>query len=903
MFVKIEDILSATNGGLDIILMYYPQARECVNSRKKQFKIRDDERTPSAALKQLSDGTWIVTDFGDDHVSRNGINICMHEDHLSFKEAIAKIASLFNVGGLTSEFNKPEFKKRKARDDEKPRSYSFEYRDITESDLKILGDRITIDIAKKYGVKSLVSFTYIDAEGEATTTLSNDNYPIFLFEFGEFRKIYQPNCYDKNYRFRYDGNKPKDHIFGLAHLIQAYNDFNSSNEEGITKRLRECLIAGGERDALNIAGMGYPVVWFNSETAVITDKQFNTLRKYAENIYYVGDIDKTGIKSAFRHGLANLDLNLVFLPEKLMEYTDKRRNKRKDTSDFVEIYSNEYFNKIVAASCPLRFYDICVTDKGTTFQFNNKQVYLFLQANGFCRIDNPNSRTGSSIVRIQENIVTEQKPEHVKEFIIKYCRDNYMPIGIENMIHRTKQLSEQSLVSLPVVDIDFTNCDRGTQYMFFKHVTWKITSNQVIEIKSKSTDKYVWDKEVLDHDVKILKPFFKISGSIDTGFNIEIENNHGSNFFNYLVNTSRVHWRKEFDGIEDIEAYRKSNNFKITSDRLDEIQNSEQIHHLVNKIFGIGYLLHRFKEKSRAWLVFAMDNKLSDIGESNGRSGKSITFESLYHLMKHDTIGGRDPKVFENKHVFENINEHTDFVLIDDVHQYFDSDFLFDKITGSMPINPKNTSGYKLPFEKSPKMAATSNHGLKRVDASTRDRILFMVYSDWYHVKTEDNDYTDTHKPINDFCIELFGDMYSREQWNADLNFFAQCVQFYLSCPSPIKIDPPMENVTKRNLLANIGQNFNDWASNYFREENKTLNAKVRKQTAFDSFIRETNARAITKNRFTKNLKEWCKLNAYTYNPAELADANGRIQENDGLNTHDCVYIMSTSFIKPELPF
>ena len=52
--IKVEDILNATNGGLDIILELYPQAKACVDGSKKHFAIRN-EKTPSAAQVQLEE--------------------------------------------------------------------------------------------------------------------------------------------------------------------------------------------------------------------------------------------------------------------------------------------------------------------------------------------------------------------------------------------------------------------------------------------------------------------------------------------------------------------------------------------------------------------------------------------------------------------------------------------------------------------------------------------------------------------------------------------------------------------------------------------------------------------------------------------------------------------------------
>lgn len=51
--ISVEQILNATNGGLDIILSIYPQARDCVHQKNKHFSIRN-ERTPSASLRQFN---------------------------------------------------------------------------------------------------------------------------------------------------------------------------------------------------------------------------------------------------------------------------------------------------------------------------------------------------------------------------------------------------------------------------------------------------------------------------------------------------------------------------------------------------------------------------------------------------------------------------------------------------------------------------------------------------------------------------------------------------------------------------------------------------------------------------------------------------------------------------------
>ncbi|MFQ3578555.1 MAG: hypothetical protein SNJ71_00260 [Bacteroidales bacterium] len=907
MYINFENILAATRGGLDIILHYYPQAKDYVN-KKKLFKIRD-ERTSSAAIKELDNGTWVVTDFGGDQSPKNAIQICMLEENVSYREALLILAERFSISGLSPTIHKPKIEKTPATENHKEKEYSYEVKEkITVEELQVFGEKITPEIAKKYNIYSLVSFTYT-ANRECTTIYSNENYPIFLFDYGIFKKIYQPQSIDKSYRFRYAGKKPNDYIFGIDQVRKLVNDINEDTdvENSKIKKLPEIIIASGERDALNLASYGYPVVWFNSETALISDTQYKQLKDLAEKIYILPDIDKTGVRSALRIALQYIDIHIIWLPQILKKYTDKRGNQRKDFSDYVEIFNkHEDVNKLVRTACPLRFWDVDETEKGKKINLNNKQMYAFLSANGFYRIENKNEKTGYSIIKLQNNVVTAIKPEKIKEFVIQYCQENYLPVAVENMIHRSKQLSETSLVSLPLITLDFTDNTANSQYMYFINAVWEITAERIKTYNSTNIEKYVWSNEVLPHHVKLKNPFFTITGNCETGFEIEIHP-HESKFFNFLIQTSRMFWKREEEllantPIEFQENYIQENKFQIQSSLLTQEEIKEQIHHLINKIFTIGYLLHRFKDKSRAWCVFAMDGKISEVGQSNGRSGKSIAMEALFNFMTYDVIGGRNSRVFENKHVFENINEHIDFILIDDAHEYLDFDFLFDKITGSMPINPKFNAGYKIPFELSPKIAITTNHALKKLDGSTNDRILFMVFSDYYHASGED--YKEERKPIHDFGKMLFGNDFTPEEWNEEINFFAQCIQFYLSRKSPEKINPPMTVINKRNLIASIGQNFNDWADNYFVQDGENADKIISKQEAFENYMKTVNIKGITSNRFTRNLKDWCKLKGYIYNPAPLCDVNGgRLQRQEANKTIDCIFIQTKKEITHTMPF
>jgi len=913
-YIDQQDILNATSGGLDIILRCYPQAREAQNKTDKRFKIRHEERTPSASLKQLDDGVWVVTDFGGDQVPRNGIQVYQKEENLSFREALVQLAGIYGVGEIKAEINKPEFEKRPATAEEKEKDYYFETKDeIPDSNLAVLGPKVTREVCAKYNCYSLKSFTYIKNR-EALINKATENYPIFLFDHGDFKKLYQPLNPDKQYRFRYVGDKPKDYINGLAQLRAAYEKYidqqtknmTDDDETGELKKLGEAIICSGERDALNVAGYGYYPVWFNSETAELSQKNYKAIMQCVEILYNLPDIDDTGIRAAINLGMTYLDIHHIMLPEALRKFKDPRGRSRKDFLDYIEIYPKAWdFKKLINVAKPMRFWTVNITKNGLRYGLSSANTRFFLQNNGFYQLENKNAKTGQMFVHIDGHIVKEIQPKDIKGYLIDFCEKQYLNNEVLEIVLNTNRLSEATLTGLKQIELDFTDYEPDTQFLFFKNKVWKITKDGVFENRPGEVERYMWEEEVIDHNVKKLGDFFKITTLPEDSYDIEIRS-HKSKFFNFLINASRIHWRKELekelDALpeEEAEVYRKKQKFSIDGILLTEEEILEQKLHLVNKIFSIGYLLHRHKSQSRAWAVFAMDNIVGEEGESNGRSGKSFCYKSLKHFMKSVTLPGRNPKITENPHLYDRVTEHTDYILVDDADLYLNFKFFFDSITGELIVNPKNNQSYEIPFEKSPKYCFTSNHALRNLDTSLSARILYTVFSDYYHERTENNDYRETRKIYDDFDKELFEQEYTEQEWNADFNFFAQCLKFYLSVPAPLKINPPMGNVTLRNLLAIMGQAFKDWADAYFDPESENTNKLIVKEFALKNFLDTTNTKGWTTNKFTKAVVAFCRFYGYNYNPKAFQNSQGRISKKIDGTTKEMIYIQTKLEINPE---
>lgn len=881
-YIDQAEIFNRTNGGLDIILQLYPQAQDVIDHKTDKFKMRE-EKTPSASIKQLQDGVWVVTDWGDDAKSRNAIQLFMHSQNVTYRQALEILAERLSIAGETNAVNlKPDYEKRAPEQNEAQKGFYYTPRDATPDELNTIGPNITQELLTRYNMWAVQEYRFVSPDkqtGElvAHCFASTDHYPVFIFEMGDWRKRYEPNNPDKGGRFRYDGDRPKDFIFGLSQCQAAYDELNKKREDDEPEqKLQEIIICSGDRDALNVASMGYQVIWMNSESAKLTHKQLNKLKSIAHRIYNVPDLDATGVKQGHALAMEHLDIYTIRLPKELLNRRDWRGNPCKDVRDFMKYYKPWDFKQLIKTALPYRLWDEMWKENKDgsgylQYRLNNAQVYNFLHQNGYHRFNLPNSKTGYIYIHIDGNVVKEVTPVEIKNFIYQFLKQRNSPPELLNSFYRSQnQLAEASLSNMDVIDIDFTDCDKQSQYLFFQNAIWEVTKEGIKEHLPGSVAKFVWDEELIKHKASLNEPPFEISFNRDTDrYEIQV-NDDSCLFFRYLRNASRVHWRKELEEGQTLTP--------------EEVY--EQELHLINKIYSLGYLLHRYKDPSKPWCVFAMDNKISETGESHGGSGKSIAYKAPRYFMKTVTLEGRNPKLTDNPHLYELVTKHTDYLLIDDANQYLKFDHFFSAITGEIMVNPKHGKQYELSFDETPKFCITSNFTIRNIDPSTERRLLYTVFSDYYHYN-KDGEYQESRSPYDDFGKNLFID-FTEEEWNYAFNTMANCITTFLRFP---KIDPPMDNVEKRNLRTIMTEQFKEWADVYFDEFSHRTDRLYLKSTAFQDFVDTTKLRSWSAQRFKKSLVAWCKYFNFVLNPDVLVNNKGRIIGKHNGQAVEYIYI------------
>lgn len=977
-FIDQKELFEKTDGGRLVIEQYYPQSVKAFTNPNYKFKCRTAEKTASSSVKRMPDGVWVVTDFGDDSKPRNCIQVVMHEEGIEFKAAIDLIAAQFNIvpEEKRKEVYKPEIRRRKAKKGEKDGTYSFETKDFTVKEIRtILAPKVweylvaqiskstdaekieaavlaeVSKVFKRYNFYSLKSHTTIK-NSEAITVSSTDIYPIFMFDLGDWQKIYKPREVMASYRFMYAGEKPTDYVFGLEYAQKCYKEISTIEDgeeadgESFKKigptKLNSITIVSGGSDGLNLACIGqcfkvkgkaketpemlaenfYPV-WLNSETALLNKGVYKNLATIAKTVYNLPDIDTTGKKQAHKLALQYLELKTIYLPEELKAKTDSFRKKAmKDLRDYFRYYTPYDFFTLLRTAYPYRFWDaVPPTEKKDkwTYNVNNKHLYNFLARNGFYRYESESEKEGYFYIQIAGNIVRRIEPKKIRDFINQFIEAEYPDVELMNTFLRTNQLNEASLSNLPFIKIDFTDYDKETQWMFYADAAAEIKADGIKVYKAGDADKYVWEDEVIPHNIITdrrnpapLPDFFTVTECYDIetkertyGLNIH---NQDCLVFRYLINTSRINWREELetrlegvpaedreeyaqthrftkydmhllDGLPteaDREAYATDNRWNIAGPLLTPREKHGQELQLINKLFAIGYQFHRHREAGKSWCLWGMDAKLSDDGNtSHGGSGKSL-LPNLIHsqkLMKAQYREGRNHRLTDNPHFWEGTDRHTDLMLIDDCHRYMKFDFFFSAIGGPITVNPKNNKQYTINSNETPKIWFTSNFPPIDADVSTDRRIIYMLYSDYYHYSRM-GEYREDRSVLDEFG-KNFGNEFTEREWQLFLNLIMQCIKFYLNCTE--KINPPMEFVNKRSLKSSMGDLFEPWANVYFSEEGGKLDIAIVRDEAQTDYIRSTNQKNINSKIFSKSLKAWCAFQGYELNPKELSGKDGRI--------------------------
>ena len=219
--------------------------------------------------------------------------------------------------------------------------------------------------------------------------------------------------------------------------------------------------------------------------------------------------------------------------------------------------------------------------------------------------------------------------------------------------------------------------------------------------------------------------------------------------------------------------------------------------------------------------------------------------------------------------------------------------------TKALEVEKKGKDSQTIPFERSPKFVVGSNFvPNKQHDQTTEARFCEIVISDYFHVRTETNDYLETRTIRAEIGGDLWGAEYHADDYQADIHFLLECMQMYLSLPVKDRRQPsPREQIRQRELQAAIDESIVAWADEHLVSSSGYLDREVLKKQLFQDFRKETKSE-MRQATFTANIKNYCKLDGLENNPLDKTTTqDGRIvrKSTEEGKCVEYVYIASKS--------
>jgi hypothetical protein len=425
-----------------------------------------------------------------------------------------------------------------------------------------------------------------------------------------------------------------------------------------------------------------------------------------------------------------------------------------------------------------------IDEKGN-LRLNQLQLLEFLTSQGFAKTMDENGKI--TFIRFKGRIVEQVKPIQIRDSIMEFLKSQDIE-GLDCFVKEHQKVNAQYLELLPTVSLDLKQDTKDCAYFFFRNVFVKITRKDFTCHSYDELDGHVWSSQILNHDFHPEEP---------------------GDFEKFIRNLSRDH-RGELD-----------------NGRYQSLRS------------GIGYLLHRFKDRNNPKAVILMDSGL-DRNQANGGSGKTLIAQATGKVRK---VRIKDGKHLKNndKFFYQDVDESIDVLFLDDVSKYFDFSSVFPALTTGIQQERKYQDVKVIPFERSPKILIATNFVLQGpVGVSTERRKFEFELSNHYGLN---------HQPIDDFH-HMFFDDWDEGQWNQFFTFMIKCVRLYLS---EGLIDYDRSHLQHQKLIQETCEEFVEYAKSL------TLKEEYDRTEQYNNFTFDFDM-DISSNLFSRYLQKYCDL-------------------------------------------
>lgn len=504
-------------------------------------------------------------------------------------------------------------------------------------------------------------------------------------------------------------------------------------------------------------------------------------------------------------------------------------------------------------SSTTEFWELSYDKEGNAkVSFDGQTALDFLRACGFYRLrSRPTEADGASsyeIIHIEDGVISRSSTVDVRDFVFNYVRQATKSPTVLGYFAQKLDivLSDKKIERLDCIENSFNNFELGTQRTYYANGQVVVTANEITPCQPMEK---VWKSRIIKRNFTRTE-IMKITKSESDGFDISLTSDGAKcEFLQFLMNASNSFFSPDEPR-------------KLTKNEADEY-----VRHIVNKITSIGYLLSDYKLPTERKAVVVQDHEMSEVGQSYGGSGKSLLGAAIGHVTSQVFIDGKRDS--DERFIFERVSNATRNILIDDVKTNFNFERLFALVTGDMIIERKNIAPLTIPQKESPKFLITTNHAINKAEeGSTRRRISYMEFSNWYN---------SDHTIINEFH-HMFFDDWDDYQWNLFDNLMMECVMYYLRSleqkwgnEGEGAVPPPMENIMLRTLRQEIGEVMLQWGEEFYDPSGVNLNERKSRKEIYEAFTvyAKDYGRNVTPSNFRKKLVAFCRYEGYDLNPSK----------------------------------
>jgi hypothetical protein len=710
--------------------------------------------------------------------------------------------------------------------------------------------------------------------------------------------------------------KPGSKVCGLFQ----HTEVDPQGNQVTRNVFRHLIICSGPRDAMNVYFHSTAhVVWFNSESADISTELFARLRACCEDIYICFDNDRTGEEEASRWAMKHLGLRVIRLPKILSSYMDARTGRpAKDAENFFNLYHpnnhlepmrfygnvEQRFSTLMQNSVDMQFYhEIKRQSKKhaqgffVDYEISGNSALQLAEARGIYRYTIDENR--HLYVRLSDNIVDIISEKDIVKVIRGEMKDFVSVIhGIKSYpklcdaITKSQSLNRDTCIQLSDVQLNLRSWDENTEYFPFRNGVVKVTKDSVRKMSYREAPFHFFRSSILPDDFsEVMQPTFRIyrdeDGLLAKRKEIDSRKTPGMSDADKEILESeylsyerlwgwRVEWLKPYEEqpiavrfvYEAGRVYWKEERAGL---KLSPQQQQEQDLHFIVKCNAFGYLLSRYRDRSKAFLVQWADYSCLFGGKASGRTGKTA-LASLIGCVRHFLlVPGKGMKTHDNfaKNFAKFRFGVQSNILIDDLSSRIDEEQFYN-LNSVMEVKTLYEDEVTIREEDCPKVQITSNR-MPRMDSSSTEGRFMMVPVGGpigYH-------------KINGQTVEMsvrkmFGcnipEGLSPTEYALCQNFMLWCLQFYLTHKDIIR--PFMGHEGKASMASGqVGnKDFVAWANEYFSDEGKFGVPLSRREMFLDfrEYLGERPSIYCSKvemNEFKGYLRAYCDAYQYVFMP------------------------------------